>query len=131
MSDQVQEQGANAHVETFKLVAAVALVLAGIAAFYLLRAQPDWLRWLAVAAGLALGILIAPNVGSIVPALERLFGFRFLDAQVYYITTIPSELHWVDVAWIGAAAFTLTLASTIYPALRAARTPPADALRYA
>jgi lipoprotein-releasing system permease protein len=87
--------------------------------------------WFGVAAGLALGILIARNVGSIVPALERLFGFRFLDAQVYYITTIPSELHWVDVAWIGAAAFTLTLASTIYPALRAARTPPADALRYA
>jgi preprotein translocase subunit SecE len=58
MSDQVQEQGANAHVETFKLVAAVALVLAGIAAFYLLRAQPDWLRWLAVAAGLALAALV-------------------------------------------------------------------------
>ena len=50
--------------------------------------------------------------------------------QVYYITTIPSELHRHDVAWISAAALLLTLLSTIYPALRAARTPPADALRY-
>jgi len=87
--------------------------------------------WFGVAAGLVLGILVARNVSSIVPLLERLFGFHFLDAQVYYITSIPSELHPADVAWIGAAAFVLTLGSTIYPALRAARTPPADALRYA
>jgi lipoprotein-releasing system permease protein len=65
-----------------------------------------------------------------VPALERVFDFQFLDAQVYYITTIPSEIHTHDVLWIAAAAFGLTLLSTIYPALRAARTPPADALRY-
>jgi lipoprotein-releasing system permease protein len=87
--------------------------------------------WFGVAAGLVLGVLVARNVSSIVPVLERLFGFHFLDAQVYYITTIPSELHLADVTWIGASAFVLTLASTIYPALRAARTPPADALRYA
>ncbi len=87
--------------------------------------------WFGVAAGLALGILIARHVSGIVPVLERLFGFHFLDADVYYVTTIPSELHLGDVAWIAAAAFTLTLASTIYPAVRAARTPPADALRYA
>lgn len=86
--------------------------------------------WFGVAGGLALGILVALNVDTIVPVLERLFGFQFLDAQVYYITTIPSEVHMHDVLWIAAAAFGLTLLSTIYPALRAARTPPADALRY-
>jgi lipoprotein-releasing system permease protein len=86
--------------------------------------------WLGVAAGIALGVLLARNVGSIVPVLERLLHFQFLDAQVYYITSIPSDLHLHDVAWISGAAFTLTLLSTIYPALRAARTPPADALRY-
>ena len=86
--------------------------------------------WFGVAAGVALGVLLARNVGSIVPVLERLLHFQFLDAQVYYITAIPSELHLHDVAWISGAAFTLTLLSTIYPALRAARTPPADALRY-
>jgi lipoprotein-releasing system permease protein len=73
---------------------------------------------------------VALHVDAIVPVLERLFGFHFLDAQVYYITTIPSEVHPHDVLWIAAAAFTLTLLSTIHPALRAARTPPADALRY-
>jgi len=86
--------------------------------------------WFGVAGGLALGILVALHVDAIVPVLERLFGFHFLDAQVYYITTIPSEVHTHDVLWIAGAAFTLTLLSTIYPALRAARTPPADALRY-
>jgi lipoprotein-releasing system permease protein len=86
--------------------------------------------WFGVAGGLILGVLIARHVDNIVPVLERAFRFHFLDAQVYYITTIPSELHWHDVLWIAAAAFGLTLLSTIYPALRAARTPPADALRY-
>jgi lipoprotein-releasing system permease protein len=86
--------------------------------------------WFGVAGGLALGVILARHVSSIVPVLERLFGFHFLDAQVYYITTIPSELHRHDVLWIAAAAFSLTLLSTIYPAIRAAHTPPADALRY-
>lgn len=86
--------------------------------------------WFGVAAGVVLGVLLARNVSSIVPVLERVLHFQFLDSQVYYITSIPSELHLHDVAWISGAAFVLTLASTVYPALRAARTPPADALRY-
>jgi lipoprotein-releasing system permease protein len=86
--------------------------------------------WFGVAAGVALGVLLARNVSTIVPVLERLLHFQLFDSQVYYITSIPSDLHLHDVAWISAAAFTLTLISTIYPALRAARTPPADALRY-
>jgi lipoprotein-releasing system permease protein len=86
--------------------------------------------WFGVATGVALGVLLARNVSTIVPVLERVLHFQFLDSQVYYITSIPSELHLHDVAWISGAAFVLTLMSTIYPALRAARTPPADALRY-
>jgi lipoprotein-releasing system permease protein len=86
--------------------------------------------WFGVAAGVALGVLLARNVSSIVPVLERVLHFQFLDSQVYYITSIPSELHLHDVAWISGAALVLTLLSTVYPALRAARTPPADALRY-
>jgi lipoprotein-releasing system permease protein len=86
--------------------------------------------WFGVAAGVALGVLLARNVSTIVPVLERLLHFQFLDSQVYYITSIPSDLHLHDVAWISGAALTLTLLSTIYPALRAARTSPADALRY-
>jgi lipoprotein-releasing system permease protein len=86
--------------------------------------------WFGVAAGIALGVGLARNVSTIVPVLERLLHFQFLDSQVYYITSIPSDLHLHDVAWISAAAFALTLLSTVYPALSAARTPPADALRY-
>jgi lipoprotein-releasing system permease protein len=88
------------------------------------------IAWFGVAGGLLLGVLVAQHVSGIVPVLERVFGFHFLDAQVYYITTIPSEVHPADVARIAAAALVLTLLSTIYPALRAAATPPADALRY-
>jgi len=86
--------------------------------------------WFGVFAGVVLGVLVARHVGSIVPALEQLLGFRFLDSDVYYITRIPSELHWQDVAWIALAALLLTLAATVYPARRAAATSPADALRY-
>ena len=86
--------------------------------------------WCGVAAGVALGVLVARNVGTIAPFLERLFGFRFFDADVFYITALPSELQSQDVAWISAVALLLTLAATIYPALRAAATPPAAALRY-
>ncbi len=86
--------------------------------------------WLGVAAGLALGLALALHVSTIVPVLERLFHFQFLNPDVYYLTTIPSEVHWPVVGWISAAALLLTLCSTIYPALRAAGTSPADALRY-
>ncbi|HMI37258.1 MAG TPA: FtsX-like permease family protein, partial [Steroidobacteraceae bacterium] len=86
--------------------------------------------WCGVAAGVALGVLVADNVARIAPFLERLFGFHFFGGDVFYITTLPSELHARDVLWISVAALLLTLAATVYPALRAAATPPAAALRY-
>jgi lipoprotein-releasing system permease protein len=88
------------------------------------------IAWFGVASGIVLGIVLAKNVTAIVPVLERVFRFQFLDSDVYYSSDIPSELHVHDVAWISIVALVLTLASTIYPAVRASRTPPADALRY-
>jgi len=86
--------------------------------------------WLGVAAGLALGLAIAFNVGTIEPFLEHAFGFQIFDSDVYYITTIPSDVRWQNIAIIAGAAFFLTGVATLYPALRASRTPPAEALRY-
>jgi lipoprotein-releasing system permease protein len=80
--------------------------------------------------GLALGVLMAANVGTIVPFLERLFGFHVMDPSVYYITRIPSELRTSQIATITLVAFVLTVIATVYPALRGAATEPAEALRY-
>jgi lipoprotein-releasing system permease protein len=86
--------------------------------------------WLGVALGIVLGLAIAFNVSSIVPVLQSAFGFQIMDPDVYYNTAIPSEVHPGNVAIIGAAALLMTALATIYPAVRAARTPPAESLRY-
>jgi len=86
--------------------------------------------WLGVALGVILGVVLALNVQTLVPVLEHTFHFQILSPDVYYDTEIPSDLHGWNVALIAAAALVLTTAATLYPALRAARTPPADALRY-
>jgi lipoprotein-releasing system permease protein len=80
--------------------------------------------------GVAVGLAVANNVDTIVPALERVFGFHFMDPTVYYITAIPSEPRTGQVVMIAVIAFVMTVLATIYPALRGAATEPAEALRY-
>jgi lipoprotein-releasing system permease protein len=86
--------------------------------------------WLGVGLGVALGLVLAFNVDTIVPFLQTTFGFQIFSSSIYYITTIPSVVRWSNVAVISAAALILTAAATLYPALRAARIAPAEALRY-
>ena len=86
--------------------------------------------WIGAALGVILGLMLALNVDVIVPFLEQTFGFHFMDPDVYYISGLPSEVHAGDVVRIGLAALILTLLATVYPALQAARTQPAEALRY-
>jgi len=85
--------------------------------------------WLGVALGVALGLALALNVSTIVPVLQNAFGFEIFDPDVYN-TAIPSEVHAENVVIIALAALLLTALATIYPAVRAARTAPAEALRY-
>jgi len=80
--------------------------------------------------GVALGVPLALHVGTVMPALESLFGFNVLPAEVYYITRLPSDLRLPQVAMVTGIALLLCLLSTIYPSLRAAQTEPAEALRY-
>lgn len=86
--------------------------------------------WFGTLLGVLLGLMLAFNVQRIVPFIERLFGMRIFDPTVYYITEIPSEVHWPQVALVAAVALLLTVFSTLYPARRGARVDPADALRY-
>jgi lipoprotein-releasing system permease protein len=80
--------------------------------------------------GVACGVGLALNVETIVPAIEKLFHVQFMSADVYYISEVPSELHWQDVWVMSSMALGLSLLATLYPAWRAARTHPAEALRY-
>jgi lipoprotein-releasing system permease protein len=83
-----------------------------------------------LAAGIGGGVALALNIDVVVPALERLLGMQFLAKDVYYISELPSDLHWADVGTIGVVSFVLTLLATLYPSWRASRTQPAEALRY-
>lgn len=76
------------------------------------------------------GVWLAANVETLVSGLEAMLGRKFLSPDVYYISDLPSELHWNDVLTISLVAFALCLAATVYPALRAAAIQPAEALRH-
>lgn len=80
--------------------------------------------------GVAGGVSLSLNLDTVVPWVEHLFGFRILDPGVYYISELPSDLHWDDVGLISGVSFLFGLFSTLYPAWRASRTQPAEALRY-
>jgi lipoprotein-releasing system permease protein len=92
--------------------------------------QGGVIAWFGVALGLVLGCWLGYYAGDVAAFLERLFGFEFFDSNVYVLTKIPSELRAVQIAWIAGIAMFITLLATIYPAFRASRVPPADALRY-
>jgi lipoprotein-releasing system permease protein len=80
--------------------------------------------------GAGVGILAALNVSSAISALEGLIGHKFLNADVYFIDYLPSQLMAEDVLLVCGAALVLSFLATLYPAWRAARTQPAEALRY-
>jgi len=80
--------------------------------------------------GTTVGVLLALNVGNLVHLLELIFNTRFLAPEIYFISELPSDLQWRDVAVISGVSLVLSFLSTLYPAWRAAQTQPAEALRY-
>ena len=80
--------------------------------------------------GAVLGKVLSDHLGTIVGALERLLDTQFIDARVYYISDLPTYVEGADVLQICGVAFILCALATVYPAWRAARTAPAQALRH-
>jgi lipoprotein-releasing system permease protein len=80
--------------------------------------------------GVVGGIMLARNIGYVVPFLEGLFGFSLFPSDIYYITELPSDLQSDDVIKFALMSLGMSLLSTIYPSWRAARTHPAEALSY-
>jgi lipoprotein-releasing system permease protein len=132
-------------VAAFNIVSTLIMVVtdkrADIAILRTLGASPRSIMTIFIIQGVVIGVLgtvlgvaggvgLALNVETIVPAIEQLFNVQFLAADVYYISDVPSELHWNDVWVMASVALVLSLLATLYPAWRAARTQPAEALRY-
>ena len=92
--------------------------------------QGSLIGMIGTAAGVAGGILLTLNLDRILQGIERAFGVQLLPQDVYYITGLPTDLQAADVTTIAAVALAMAFVATLYPAWRAARTAPAEALRY-
>ena len=80
--------------------------------------------------GLGLGLLVAFNIGSIVPAIEQALGASFLPKDIYLISRMPSDPQWADIGPVVIIALVLAFIATLYPSWRASRIDPAEALRH-
>ena len=77
-----------------------------------------------------LGVITALNVETIIPAIENFFNTELFPADIYVISDFPAEMRWSDVGLTIGISLLLSFLATIYPAWKASRVQPADALRY-
>ncbi|GKT11630.1 MAG: lipoprotein-releasing system permease protein [Thiomicrorhabdus sp.] len=132
-------------VATFNIVSTMVMVVtdkqADIAVLRTIGATPASIQLIFIIQGLVIGVLgsllglaggltLALNIDVIVPFIESLLGIEFFPADVYYISTVPSKVDWNDVWSVTGLAFVLTLLATLYPARKASKIQPAEALRY-
>lgn len=132
-------------VAAFNIVSALVMVVtdkqSDIAVLRTLGASPRSVMGIFVVQGTAIGlvgtllgvvagVLLALNLEPVVAGIESVFGIRFLDPSIYYISELPSDVHLWDVVTIAVSAFAMSVLATLYPAWRASVTQPAEALRY-
>ncbi len=92
--------------------------------------QGNLIGMVGVLAGVLIGVVIGANTADITAGVERMLGLNFIDSNVFYLTQIPSDVRWPEVLAIAVVGLLLAGLSTLYPAWRASRTQPAEALRY-
>jgi lipoprotein-releasing system permease protein len=80
--------------------------------------------------GLSLGVLFVQNIESIRQLIQRLTGTQLFAPEIYFLSRLPAKMDPAEVATVTIMALTLSFLATIYPSWRAARTEPAEALRY-
>ncbi len=132
-------------VAVFNLVSTLVMVVtdkqADIAILRTLGASPRFITTVFIIQGLLVGlfgtllgliggVLLATHVTKIFDLIQTYFHIQFLSSSVYYVNYLPSRLQWPDVWHICIAALVMSLVATIYPAWRASRVQPAEALRY-
>jgi len=132
-------------VAAFNIISTLVMVVtdkqADIAVLRTIGASPGSIMKIFIIQGVVIGVVgivlgviggvwLASNVETLVPAIEEFFHVKFLSPDVYYISELPSDMHWEDVLIISFVAFMFCLLATLYPAWRAAKTHPAEALRY-
>ncbi len=132
-------------VATFNIVSTMVMVVTDkqgdIAVLRTVGASPMSIQLIFIIQGLVIGLLgslmglvgglsLAFNIDVIIPFIETLLGIEFFPADVYYISSVPSKVEWSDVWSVTGLAFVLTLLATLYPARKAAKLQPAEALRY-
>ncbi|OHR44885.1 permease [Neisseria sp. HMSC071C03] len=80
--------------------------------------------------GVVCGVLLGWNIGKIVAFFEKIFGVHLINSQIYFIDYLPSDVNMRDVVVISCISLGLAFLATLYPSWRAAKTQPAEALRY-
>ena len=83
-----------------------------------------------IAAGVMIGVLLSSNIAAIIAGIEAMLGVKLFDPTVYFISELPAQLQWFDVAVVALASLVLSLVATLYPAWRASQISPAEVLRY-
>jgi len=77
-----------------------------------------------------LGVIAALSISDLIAWFEQVSGVQFLSGDVYFISYLPSQLLWSDVIVVVSSALVLSFLATIYPAIKASKVEPAEALRY-